>query len=60
VLKLNDRPEKRARNWDVGFPCRDFSWLMTEDIRISYLLYIIAAIVVMGFLLVGGLFLWFR
>jgi hypothetical protein len=33
---------------------------MTEDIRISCLLYIIAVIVVMGFLLVGGLFLWFR
>jgi len=31
-----------------------------EDIPISYLFYIIAVIVVMGFLLVGGLFLWLR
>lgn len=33
---------------------------MTEDMGISYLLYIIAVIVVVGFLLVGGFFLWFR
>jgi hypothetical protein len=31
-----------------------------EDIPVSYLLYIIAVIVVMGFLLVGGFFPWFR
>ena len=31
-----------------------------EDIPISYLLYIIAVIVAVAVLLVGGLFLWLR
>jgi hypothetical protein len=31
-----------------------------EDFPISYLLYIIAVLVVMGFLIVGGIFLWLR
>ncbi len=31
-----------------------------EDIPISHLLYLIAVIVVMAILLVGGLFLWLR
>jgi len=31
-----------------------------EDFPISYLLYIIAVLVVMGVLLIGGFFLWFR
>ncbi len=31
-----------------------------EDIPISYFLYIVAVIIVMAILLVGGLFLWLR
>ncbi len=31
-----------------------------QDIPISYIFYVIAVIVVMGFLLIGGFYLWIR
>ena len=31
-----------------------------EDFPLSYLFYILAVIAVMGFLIIGGFFLWFR
>ena len=43
-------------------PCVYLEFFMVDDkdIPISYIFYVIAVIAIVGFLIIGGLFLWLR